>query len=65
MSTMDEHAQRKARRRSQRSRDLADLRDGRKERSVRFADVRKADSARACRGRFDWQAELDEYGEEF
>jgi hypothetical protein len=41
------------------------LRDGRRERATQFADVRKAASAGACRGRFDWRAELDEYGEEF
>ena len=56
-----EDYERKARRRSQRNRDLADLRDGRRDRSVKFSDVRKANSAKACRGHFDWQSELDEW----
>lgn len=59
--TAPDDFQRKARRRAARQRDLDVLRDGRRDRAVRFEDPRKRESREACRGRVDWRAELDEW----
>ena len=47
-------ARRKARRASARNAELADLRDGRRNRATTFTDRRKEASRRACRGKVAW-----------